>query len=357
MIQYRYMNDTISEKRRLQILQYLYKDFELSRKQLADYLPEVSRITLIRDLNYLKSKGLVISKNGGPKTTYLITDKARLLKLYDLDDYFTQESESRPIQFRSYSLERLEYFTKSLTKSDLRQIKQVVAEYNTRQNNDVVKQELERFIIEFSWKSSQIEGNTYSLLDTEQLIKNSIQAKGHSQEEATMIVNHKTAFDYIWQNQPRFSKISKSNIEEVHSLLVNNLNIESGIRQSRVGIVGTGYIPPASRVEIASHLDQLTNLINNCPEPTIAGLLTLVGLSYLQPFVDGNKRTARLMTNALLLSKNYPPISYRTVDEVDYKKALILFYEQGATAYIKDLFVSQMKFAGKNYNLGQSKKN
>ena len=77
--------------------------------------------------------------------------------------------------------------------------------------------------------------------------------------------------------------------------------------------------------------------------------LTLSLISYLQAFTDGNKRTARIMSNALLISNNHCPISFRTVDAIDYKKAMLIFYEQNNISAIKNIFIEQYKFAVHTY--------
>ena len=68
-------------------------------------------------------------------------------------------------------------------------------------------------------------------------------------------------------------------------------------------------------------------------------------LSYIQPFEDGNKRTSRILANAILLSENYCPLSYRSVDDVEYKKAIVLFYEQNSAEYFKRIFIEQFRNA------------
>ena len=78
-------------------------------------------------------------------------------------------------------------------------------------------------------------------------------------------------------------------------------------------------------------------------------LLTLVLLSYIQAFNDGNKRTARIISNAILINSHYCPISFRTVDSVEYKKAMLLFYEQHNIAPFKEIFLEQFEFAVKTY--------
>ena len=78
-------------------------------------------------------------------------------------------------------------------------------------------------------------------------------------------------------------------------------------------------------------------------------LLILVLISYIQPFADGNKRTARIVSNAILLNNKYCPLSFRTVDSIDYKKAMLLFYEQNNVTSFKKIFVEQFEFAVKTY--------
>ena len=82
-------------------------------------------------------------------------------------------------------------------------------------------------------------------------------------------------------------------------------------------------------------------------------LLTILGISYIQPFSDGNKRTSRLIANAILLAHNYAPISYRSVNEQKYKEACLVFYEQNSVVDFKKLFIEQYVFAANNYNVAQ----
>ncbi|WP_337992856.1 Fic family protein [Flavivirga sp. 57AJ16] len=78
-------------------------------------------------------------------------------------------------------------------------------------------------------------------------------------------------------------------------------------------------------------------------------LLALVLISYIQPFMDGNKRTARIVSNAILINYNYCPLSFRTVDSIDYKKAMLLFYEQNNISNFKNIFIEQFEFAVRTY--------
>ena len=116
-----------------------------------------------------------------------------------------------------------------------------------------------------------------------------------------------------------------------------------------MGITGTNYRPLDNEFQIREALEDSCALINGKENIFEKALLTLVLLSYIQPFADGNKRTARIAGNAILLAWGYCPLSFRTVDSVDYKKAMLLFYEQNNMAAFKRIFIEQYEFATRNY--------
>ena len=212
-----------------------------------------------------------------------------------------------------------------------------------------IKKEVERLTIDLSWKSSRLEGNTYSLFDTEILIKERIEAKGHQKEEAIMILNHKNAIDYIFEQKKEFKKSDLFHVKKIHELLTRGLNVRSGVRNIPVRIVGTRYAPLSGKTKIVKMMDSAMSKINSLDEPFLKSLAAALMISYIQPFEDGNKRTARIMANAVLLAHGICPISYRSVDETDYKKAVVLFYEQNSARFFRELFVDQFKFAVNNY--------
>jgi Fic family protein len=209
--------------------------------------------------------------------------------------------------------------------------------------------ELERLAIDLSWKSSQIEGNTYSLLETEKLLKEKETASGKTKEEAVMLLNHKDAIDFIVENPDYLYPLSVSKIEDIHSILTKELAVDRNIRKRRVGISGTNYRPLDNEFQIKEALLGMCNLINDKENIFEQSLLALILISYIQPFVDGNKRTARIVSNAILMNNKYCPISFRTVDSVYYKKAMLLFYEQNNVTVFKQIFIEQFEFAVKTY--------
>ena len=208
---------------------------------------------------------------------------------------------------------------------------------------------MERLGIDLSWKSSQIEGNTYSLLETEKLLKEKQTASGKTKEEAVMLLNHKDALEFILADPGYLQEISIRRIEELHTLLVKELDVDKGIRKRRVGVTGTNYRPLDNEHQIREALEDACRLINEKKNVFEKALLALVLLSYIQAFADGNKRTARITGNAILIANHYCPISFRTVDSVDYKKAMLIFYEQNNISAFKKIFIEQFAFAVQTY--------
>ena len=96
-------------------------------------------------------------------------------------------------------------------------------------------------------------------------------------------------------------------------------------------------------------MPDMCTLVNGKSEPYEKALLTLLLIAYIQPFIDGNKRTSRLMSNALLIAHGCCPLSFRTVAADEYRAALLLFYEQNNLSAFKRMFLEQVKFAVHEY--------
>ena len=231
-------------------------------------------------------------------------------------------------------------------------LRQATTEYERRTTDIsavIQKKELERLIIELSWKSSKIEGNTYTLLDTEKLILENKEAHGHAKEEARMILNHKDAFTFIHENKIKFITLSRFNLEQVHAIVVKGLNIQTGVRKKPVGVLGSVYQPLDNAHQITDAIEALVAVVSHAKTPYAKALIALLGISYIQPFEDGNKRTSRLMVNALLLAHGCAPLSYRSVDEKEYREAILVFYELNSLKAFEKIFVAQYDFAARNY--------
>lgn len=214
------------------------------------------------------------------------------------------------------------------------------------------RKELERFVIELAWKSSSIEGNTYTLLDTQELLTTGREAPGRRPEEAVMILNHKSAFQFVLENLDQFQgRPSEAVLREVHALLVKKMNVETGFRRRLVGITSTSYRPPDNEFQIKESVRDVLDAVQRAGDPHTAALEALAGLSYVQPFVDANKRTARLVANAVLLSRGLHPISYRGAENSEFLAAVLTFYETGSISGLKNVYSRQYAFSRDHYRL------
>jgi len=341
-------------KRQLNILEYIRKNKNTGNKEIQKYLNKhfenVPRITIVRDLNKLSDFGLIKKTGKGRNISYLESTN-KLLVFFDINEYFKKLIDEREIIER-FNFEIFNELKDILNNEELQELNDLNNGYRKRikkLSSTILKKEFERITIDLSWKSSHIEGNTYSLIDTEILIKENKEAKGHSKEETTMILNHKNALEYISDKKSDFKKITLRKIENIHRLLIKDLNISYGIRKGLVGITGTRYKSLNNEYQIKEALEKTVDIINKTKDPFIKAIIALAMISYIQPFEDGNKRTARLLTNAIFLANNFCPLSFRSINESDYKKAMILFYEQNSIRFLKKLFIQQFKFAIENY--------
>lgn len=323
-----------------QIFEHIQKD-----------LGQITKITISRDLEKLLGLGFIERQGAGRAVVYKLSSEYPIIKKIDVEKYFSAEVDQRKIkkEFNFDIFSQLKNIFTDDEKSRLIELDGIYSGKIKDISTDALRKEIERLNIDFSWKSSKIEGNTYSLLETEQLIKNRQEAPGRTKEEAVMILNHKKALDYISNNKADFQSISVLKIENVHSLLVDGLNVTKNLRKTLVGITGTNYKPLDNEFQIREALEKACNKINEKENIFEKAVTLMLLIAYIQPFVDGNKRTSRLSGNAILQSFGSCPLSYRSMDEVEYKKAILLFYEQNNISYFKELFLKQFEFAVKNY--------
>jgi prophage maintenance system killer protein len=337
------------------ILNYLKDKPNSSSKEIFDGLNSiVSYATVKRSLSRLLSENRIVQQGNAKNSRYTLSPTFQLFYPINLDEYYSKEINEREI-FTSYNFSLIPETLQNVplfTSPELTLLNNLQSKFseNIAQLSDFEYQkDMERLAIDLSWKSSQIEGNTYSLLETERLLKDKQTAEGKTKDEAIMLLNHKDAIDFVVANPDYFLSLSIAKMEELHSILIKELGVDRNIRTRRVGITGTNYRPLENEFQIREALQQMCDLINKRENIFEKALFALVLLSYLQAFTDGNKRMARITANALLVANKYCPISFRTVDSIDYKKAMLLFYEQNNISAFKQIFVNQFKFAVGNY--------
>lgn len=294
---------------------------------------------------------LVTSSGKGKGLKYSLTPEYQFIYPMDMDEYFS--SENRKIKNR-FNFDLMESIAgvRLFTDAEMEVLQSLQKQYeeNTSKLSPAVYQmELERLSVDLTWKSSQIEGNTYSLLDTERLLKEQQTAKGKTVEEAIMLLNHKKAIDFLLQNPGFFEALKIRDIEDIHSMLVEKLDVQRNLRKELVRIGGTDYIPLDNEHQIRDSFQDACSVINSKKNVFEKALLVLVLLSYIQAFMDGNKRVARIVANGILITHHHCPISFRTVEAADYKKAMLIFYEQNNLSAFKRIFIEQFKFAVGEY--------
>lgn len=316
---------------------------------------DISRLTVVRDLLYLENNKIFEKQGVGRATTYEIAKKYLALEKIDIEKYFSipfSERKASPLFNNNifsildddiFSEEELERLNMSNAKHTRTKDKL------SKESPVILRKEWQRLIIELSWKSSEIEGNTYTLLETEALIEEMRFAKGKDKAEAQMILNHKKTLDFILNNKDYFKSIDLAKIKKVHELLTEDIDIKKDFRDHPVGITGTIYRPLPKREDIYTAMLKLKKTLLKMNNPFISAFVTLIMIAYIQPFEDGNKRTSRIIANAILHANDKAMLSYRNVDSVEYKKAMILFYEQNNISYIKEIFIQQFEFAVNNY--------
>ena len=215
-------------------------------------------------------------------------------------------------------------------------------EAQTRPAGTHARNILNRLLIDLSWNSSRLEGNTYSLLETKRLIELGESVAGKDASETQMILNHKAAIEYIIESAES-EAISSHEVCSVHALLSENLlgdpSASGRVRMIAVGIGGTTYMPLENPHVLKECFDLFIEKLNLIEDQFEQSLFALIQLSYLQAFEDVNKRTARLVANIPLIKKNLKPLSFTDVNQEAYIKALLGVYEKNEISLLRDLYI------------------
>lgn len=197
-----------------------------------------------------------------------------------------------------------------------------------------------RLLIDLSYNSSRLEGNTYSLLDTERLLIQGASAEGKLDEEKVMILNHKEAIRYLVDIAPRLT-VSVETVSTLHYLLSDGLveNRYAGkIRDHAVRIGGSAYIPLENPKKLQILLEHILEKAAKIKDPFEQSFFLLAHITYLQAFTDVNKRTGRLSSNIPLIKQNFVPLSFNDVEKDDYNSAMIAIYEFQDVMPLVDLY-------------------
>lgn len=216
----------------------------------------------------------------------------------------------------------------------------------------MLQREDQRVTLDYIWKSADLEGNAYTIFDTDLLLSQGLPNAGKHISDATMVMDHKEAVNFI--SKPESSHtldrpLTFEFVNSVHSKLTRTLPIQPGIRDVPVGISFNRYQPPPYKESIVAAIKPVLEAVHSQEDPYSKALVATVLLSYLQAFEDGNKRTARMIGYAMLHQAGKFPLTYRLIDTRSYIHALSLFYERNNLSAFKDVFIQQAEFACNNY--------
>lgn len=204
------------------------------------------------------------------------------------------------------------------------------------------RQIYQRLLIDLSWNSARLEGNTYSLLDTEKLLERGESAEGKDLQETQMILNHKAAIEFMVESAEEIAP-DPSTIQNLHALLAENLlanPMDGGcLRSLPVGIHGTTYVPTAVPQLVEECFRQILRTASDIQDPFEQSFFLLVHLPYLQPFVDGNKRTGRLAANIPFIRGNCTPITFMDVPAEAFTDGMLAIYEKTEVELLRDVYV------------------
>ena len=201
-----------------------------------------------------------------------------------------------------------------------------------------VRKVLEQLLIDLSWSSSHLEGNRYTLLDTEELFKSGAAA---TDSDAVMLLNHKAAIEFLVEAVPT-QGLSSGLVRNLHAVLMQDLLADvtslGAIREKVVNISGTTYVPTQVPAVLLEMLERIISTAQRIKNPLEAAFFLWVNLAYLQPFEDGNKRVSRLAANIPLMLYNQAPLSFLDINREDYALAMMGVYELRDVSMAVDLF-------------------
>jgi hypothetical protein len=317
--------------------------------------------TLLRRLSTLKEAKKIVSKGKKSATRYYTKQTDSPLNLsvdaQSLKNHVNQSVQKRkPVAYQQSFLYAYQpNVTYYLTQQERDHLKKLGQQFeHGLEAGTYVKQILYRLLIDLSWNSSRLEGNTYSLLETERLIHFGAQPDSKTAFETQMIINHKAAIEFMVQcaGDLQFNKYIVMNI---HGLLSNNLlanpKARGQLRQIPVGIAQTVYHPLEIPQQIETCFDHIIDIASKIIDPFEQAFFLMVHLPYLQPFEDVNKRVSRLTANIPLIRHNLSPLSFIDVPKNDYISGLLAIYELNKIALMKDIFIWAYDRSSTHYKL------
>lgn len=342
---------------------------------LRRLLGDVSRRTLQRRLSALVDAKRLILEGGGRSTRYLLPKLGKVEEGYvrlspsgadTLRLVRKPQGERTPV---GYSREFLDQYkpneSRYLTHETVDYLARIGATPDAeREAGTYARHILSRLLVDLSWASSRLEGNTYSLLDTKRLIEIGEAAEGKDAIETQMILNHKAAIEFLVDQGDELA-LDRSTILNLHALLSDNLlpdsNAGGRVRRIPVGIGDSVFHPLELPQLIEESFRQLVDTAAAIRNPFEQAFFVMVHLPYLQPFEDVNKRVSRLAANIPFVRHNLSPLSFIDVPQRVYVEGLLGVYELNRVDLLRDVFVwayerSAQRYVAVRQSLGEPDK-
>jgi len=308
-------------------------------------------------------KGIVLKKGNKRATRYLAI-KQKSVELAKV--YFSEASQKiisqiktayelrKPVSYQPKWLDKyrpnVDFYLSPAQREELNEIGSRAKKYKAA--GTYARQIYNRILIDLSYNSSRLEGNTYSLLETEKLILEGTATEGKLDEEKTMILNHKEAIRYL-VDKSRQPGIDDATIYSLQYLLSDGLiapEYSGKVRDHGVRIGGSIYIPLENPALLKQYLHMICTKYNKIKNPFEKSIFLLAHIAYLQPFADVNKRTSRLSANLPLFHANLVPLSFEAIKQSDYIDAMIAIYELNNINPLIDLYIHSYQRTAEKYD-------
>jgi len=346
----------------------------------AAFVPRLPRRTTLNRLNRLREAGWVDRHGKTRATIYHLTDEGRTkLEANQASQTSTMESQEdtrlsrvaedlrrklhRPASARpavGYQRSFLDSYRPNETHYLPEPVRRKLFEIGSQTGmvaepaGTYARHICQRLLIDLSWNSSRLEGNTYSLLETEQLFEAGRSGDAQLSNEAVMILNHKAAIEFLLESTTE-ADFDRRTILNLHALLTADLLrdpvAEGALRTEPVGIGKSSYLPPAIPALIETLFDTILAKAREIRDPFEQAFFVMVHLPYLQPFIDANKRVSRLAANLPLFQRNLAPLSFVDVSEADYTDGMLAIYELNDIRILLEVFIRAYERSAQRYTV------
>lgn len=339
----------------------------IGQAYLREFAREIAGRTLQRRLEQLVVQGRIVPHGDGPRTAYKTAsaDEAERAPGYpriSADATKIRLLVRQPMSSRhpvGYNRDWLYAYRPGETWYLPKRTRALLRESGKASDEDrpagtFARDVLSRLLIDLSWASSRLEGNTYTRLDTQNLLEFGQRAEGKDARETQMILNHKAAIELLVSDSEMIG-FNRATLLAVHAALSENLLDDPGdegrLRERPVSIAGSSYTPTAITQVIRECFDHILGCAAQIPDPFERAFFVMVHVPYLQPFADANKRTSRLAANIPLILDNFCPLSFVDVPEDAYVEGTLGVYEQNRVELLRDVFVFAYERSSAQYRV------